>query len=81
MVAHEDGVGEVNVTAYGYRGIPRVTEKTVFGGDGNFHTVPVEWIEYEPVSRTRVLSVAEGNEQMASRATAYRRSIYSWFDR
>ena len=81
MVAHEDGVGEVNVTAYGYRGIQRVTEKIVFGGDGNFHSVPVEWIEYEPVSRTRVLSVAEGNEQMASRATAYRRSIYSWFDR
>ena len=81
MIVHENGVGKVNVTAHGFRGIERVTEKTVFGGDGNLHSVPVEWIEYEPVSRTRILSVAEGNEQMASRATAYRRSIYSWFGR
>ena len=81
MVSHENGVGEVHVTAAGFRGTQRVTYKDVFGGDGRIHSVPVEWIEYSPVTNTSVLSVAEENERMASRATAYRRAIYSWLGR
>lgn len=78
VVSREDGVSKVAVTAYGYRGEKRVTYKSVYGGDGNWHEVPVEWIEYLPVERTSNVSVAEGDERYSSRAAAFRRSIYSW---
>ena len=78
VVSREDGVSQVEVTAHGFRGEKRVTSKPVLGGDGNWHDVPVEWIEYLPVAKSSMVGVAEGNEKMADRATAYRRSIYSW---
>jgi hypothetical protein len=46
-----DGSTLVNIAAYGYKGIPQVDIITVYGGDGNFHPVPVHWTEYIPVSR------------------------------
>ena len=46
-----DGSTLVNIAAYGYRGIPQVDIITVYGGDGNFHPVPVHWTEYIPVSQ------------------------------
>lgn len=78
VVSRADGVSQVEVTAHGFRGEKRVTSKPVLGGDGNWHDVPVEWIEYLPVAKSSMVGVAEGNERMADRATAYRRSIYSW---
>ena len=78
IMARDEGVSEVAVTAYGYKGVKHVTYKSVHGGDGRYHQVPVEWIEYVPVSRTRTVNVAEGDERAATQATAFRRSIYSW---
>ena len=49
----------VDVTAYSYEGIPRLTYVTKRGRDGDDHRVPVEWIEYKPVRRTVPMSVTE----------------------
>ena len=58
--ADPSGEGQaVNVTAHGYRGVPRTDYVRTFGGDGRFHDVPVPWTEYLPVSRTSPLRLLE----------------------
>ncbi len=49
----------IRVTAHGYSGTPRIAHVPVLGGDGRTHNVPVKWIEYDPVSRTREISIQE----------------------
>lgn len=39
----------VNVVAYGYEAFTYVDYVSVYGNDGNWHEVPVEWVHYEPV--------------------------------
>ena len=45
-----DGNINIGVTAHGHKTIPHITTKSVMGGDGKFHSVPVEWYEYIPVT-------------------------------
>lgn len=47
----------VDVFGHGYASVPRVDFIPVFGGDGNVHSVPVEWIEYIPVTQQTTLMV------------------------
>ncbi len=42
----------VNIDAYSFSGTERVTLVPVLGGDGRFHDVPVNWIEYNPIKKT-----------------------------
>ena len=86
VVRREDGECTVAVTAYGYEGIKRVDYESVHGGDGDWHDVPVEWIEYLPVQRTSNLCLSASptpSERFCRRAeesgaSAYRRSIRSF---
>lgn len=78
VLSRSEGVSQVAVTAHGYRGEKRVDYQQVHGGDGNWHSVPVEWIEYLPVQNTSTISVAESGDSTPTRATNFRRSIYSW---
>jgi hypothetical protein len=48
--SNADGMHVVTVSAFGFSGIDRVDHVSVRGGDGNTHKVPVEWVEYIPVS-------------------------------
>ncbi len=54
-----DGCTEVAVTANGFRGEDRVEYVSKFGGDGNWHDVPVKWVEYIPVQRSSTLTIRE----------------------
>ena len=58
----DDGMQRVAVTAHGFRAIRHVDYVPTFGGDGKWHDVPVEWLEYVPVSRTSQLDVMDTNE-------------------
>ena len=86
LINRVDGGSEVRVTAHGYRGVEHVEHERVHGGDGKWHTVPVEWIEYLPVEKTTEMYVSEsaspGGDFEAkyqhSRASIFRRSIYSY---
>ena len=77
------GAGDVEVTAYGFRGEDRVDHVSVYGGDGRFHSVPVPWVEYLPVQRTSGYHFVEEPDEKSvdlrrSRAL-FRRSIYTFF--
>ena len=86
VVRQEDGESTVAVTAHGYSGEERVDHERVRGGDGNWHDVPVRWIEYLPVQRTSNMCLCEGvapSEAFKCRAaaaqeSALRRSILSF---
>ena len=86
LVRRASGVSDVRVTAHGYRGEKRVDHEEVYGGDGKWHSVPVEWIEYLPVEKTRVMRLTEAEcpdgefvaDYERSRAAFFRRSIYSY---
>lgn len=86
LASREDGVDEIEVTAYGFRGVERRDFVPTFGGDGCIHDVPVDWIEYLPVSRTSNMTLSENGETKEafvtnyneSPATAFRHAIYSY---
>ena len=86
VAERQNGVSRVDVTAHGFRGVKQVHYESVYGGDGHFHSVPVEWVEYQPVARTRSLYLAEGEQptdgdfrqrQEQSPSAVFRRSIHS----
>ena len=84
----EESAGEsvVAVTAHGYEGIEHLDFVEVYGGDGNWHDVPVKWIEYSPVQRTRNMCMSVraspsgmfGKCAAACGGAAVRRSIASF---
>ncbi len=86
VIQQENGESTVAVTAYGYRGVDRVDYEEVFGGDGNWHEVPVNWVEYLPVQRTSNMCISERctpsdmfrQRAAASNESAFRRSILSF---
>ncbi len=49
----------VRVTANAYEAFDRVDYVSRMGGDGYMHEVPVHWVEYLPVSETRVVKMKE----------------------
>lgn len=51
--------GMVSVTAHGFYTEKRLTTVSMLGGDGNVHAVPVEWLEYFPISNTSSIMVRE----------------------
>lgn len=57
--ARKGNTSTIDVTAYGFRGINRVEYVECWGGDGQYHLVPVEWVEYLPVERTSSYSLCE----------------------
>lgn len=63
-----DGADEVHVRAYGFEGIARVDYVPVHGGDGQWHSVPVPWIEYLPVSQDSrvIVKVTDGKARPAN---------------
>ena len=50
---------KVAVTAYSYAACERVDYVSVYGGDGEYHDVPVPWIEYIPLKKTSYMAVKE----------------------
>lgn len=57
-VVSSDGKSDtVRVTALGYHTEKRVDYVQKMGGDGKLHTIPVEWLEYIPVTNERNIAV------------------------
>ena len=78
------GNASVEVTAYGFKGVNRVEIVPVYGDDGKWHDVPVEWVEYLPVERKRTMHLkdlpGEGDAPFCNSDAVRRRSIYSVLD-
>ena len=76
-----DGSSTIRVTAHGFRGENRVDMVPAYGGDGRWHNVPVEWVEYFPIKNSRNMKIREmpDSEQSGkmSDAQILRRQIQS----
>ena len=56
----KDGESDrLNVTANAYTAVGHTDFVSVFGGDGRFHSVPVDWIEYVPIQSNTVVEMKE----------------------
>lgn len=55
----DDDKHEITITAHGYSGTKCVDHVRVFGGDGKYHTVDVEWIRYDHVSHDSTMVISE----------------------
>ena len=67
----EDGSDFIAVTANSYKTIERIDYVSVKGGDGNYHNVPVPWIEYIPVSKTSHVRVERDDMQSEFTTVTY----------
>lgn len=59
--SHEpaDPAVDLTVTAHSFRGENRTDYVSKYGRDGKWHEIPVDWVEYLPVSRSVEMSVCE----------------------
>ena len=73
VLNEHNGISEVKVTAYGFRGIKHIEYVSKLGGEGKFHDVPVEWTEYLPVENAGVMVVSEQPKEITR--DDYNRSI------
>ena len=55
----QNNTDNVEVTAYSYAAVDRIDYVSVYGGDGRYHDVPVQWIEYIPIEKTSYMAVRE----------------------
>jgi hypothetical protein len=86
LLEQRKGESIVEVTAYGYKGVHRVEYDEVRGGDGKWHKVPVEWIEYYPVENSRIMYLTEREHPSdaftrnasLSDQSVFRRGIHSY---
>lgn len=72
FVGSKDNIDEACITAYSYDIEKRVDIVSVYGGDGNYHDVPVEWDEYLPLEARNNFCIstnetAEGKKVLARR--------------
>ena len=81
LIRRQNGVSDIAVTAYGYRGESRVDYVEVRGGDGDYHEVPVEWTEYLPVERTSQMTLSESDTPRGAFAADFDRSPAALFRR
>ena len=55
-------VDECVVSAHSFSGTNRTTYVSVYGGDGKYHQVPVNWIEYNPIVKETSFAVGNASE-------------------
>lgn len=54
----KNGIADkVKITAHAFNAQKRVTYIQKFGGDGRYHSVPVYWVEYVPVSQDSYMAI------------------------
>ena len=66
-----------NITAHSFRGVDRVELVPMMGGDGKMHTVPVNWIEYFPISRVTQMLVKDTHQNKSEYEENYSSNNYS----
>ena len=71
------GTDSVLVTAYGYRTEYRVHYESVYGNDGYWHDVPVEWTEYIPTQKRSLIRVTKAGGSVPEGAV-YHRGYYAY---
>lgn len=57
LVKKDGDIDSISVTGYSYRGESRMDYVSKLGGDGNYHMVPVPWVEYFELQKTTDVEV------------------------
>lgn len=57
FIKKDEDFDRVNITAYSYRGVPRIEYVPRTAGDGKTHLVPVPWVEYLPLEKNTIMEV------------------------
>lgn len=73
FVASKDRVDEACITAYSFDIEKRTDYVSVHGGDGHFHSVPVDWDEYLPLEQQNTFYIAT-NEIAENQSVIARRN-------
>ena len=73
FVSSDGNADKTRITAYSYDIEPRVDFVSVLGGDGNFHSVPVEWDEYLPLEAFNNFYIST-NESISNKSVIARRN-------
>jgi len=71
------GGDAVRVSAYGYRAEERVDYESVYGNDGYWHDVPVEWVEYVPTQKNSIIKIVR-SDSLAPEGAVYHRGHYGY---
>ena len=61
LVGSHDNVDRLNIRVWGYKTIEREDYISKYGGDGNWHAVPVNWTEYIRVIKNSTIEVKVAN--------------------
>ena len=79
FVEKENGTDYDKIHAYSFKSVPRVEYVSVFGGDGEFHLVPVHWDEYLPIQKSSVLGIQNCNTSRQRFDNCYRNGALDSF--
>lgn len=66
------------VSALGFKGVEHVEYVSKYGRDGRWHNVPVEWVEYIPVTKTTDICAARSGDAEIQAPLCIRRGIVYW---
>ena len=82
LLSRDKEKSTIRVTAHAFAGHARVEFVPVYGGDKRWHNVPVEWVEYLPVSRESTLSVraVPGDDGAEAEKTLFTPEWQSYFN-
>ena len=75
FVRSQNNIDETCIIAYSYDIAKRVDVIPVYGGDGKFHSVPVEWDEYLPLMAQNFFNIAASDMTPNQSAMANRNGI------
>lgn len=59
FISKDGDTDKIQIITQGFSGTPMVDFVPVMGGDGCMHSVPVHWIQYDPVSKVTYSSVSK----------------------
>ena len=78
LTERSNGVDTVQVCADAYYTENRVHYESVYGGDGCWHSVPVYWTEYLPISRTSFIRITKGKKEDCPDGGVQYRGYYAY---
>ena len=75
FVSSQNKIDKTRITAYSYDIEKRVDFVTMMGGDGRFHSVPVEWDNFLPLEASNYFYVAASDEKGRNESIAQRNGL------
>lgn len=81
LLEKQDGKELVSITAYGYTAHERVHYESVYGDDGNWHSVPVAWTEYIPIHTNKKMLIEyakKGETPDMNKPFVYYQGLYAY---